>query len=35
MPEYLSDEDLERIVEFANTPEYRRSPDLLVPGTDE
>lgn len=35
MTEHLTDEELERIAEFANTPKYRRSPELLVPGSDE
>lgn len=35
MAEHLSDEEMERIVEFANTPKYRRDPELLTPGSEE
>jgi hypothetical protein len=35
MPEYLSEQDLDRIAEFASTPKYKRNPDLLVPNEDE
>lgn len=37
MGEFLSQDDLDRIDAFVNTPKYRRSPDQLVPEdeTDE
>lgn len=37
MAEFLSQDDLDRIDAFVNTPKYRRSPDQLVPEdeTDE
>ncbi len=35
MPEFLSENDLKRIAEFAATPEYERDPDLLVPKDDD
>lgn len=31
MTEFLSESDLDRIAEFASTPEYDRDPELLVP----
>jgi hypothetical protein len=31
MPEHLTASELERIVEFAQTPQYERSPDQLLP----
>lgn len=31
MPEFLSERDLDRIAEFASTPEYERNPEQLVP----
>jgi hypothetical protein len=35
MGDFLSDSDLDRIAEFAATPEYERNPELLVPDDDE
>jgi hypothetical protein len=32
---HLTDSDLERIVEFANTPKYEREPEILVPDDGE
>ena len=34
MTRYLSETEMERIKEFANTPEYRRSPEQLLPDRD-
>lgn len=31
MFEHISDDDMERITEFANTPAYARSPEQLLP----
>jgi hypothetical protein len=31
MTEHLSEEELERIAEFAATPVYKRSPEQLLP----
>lgn len=31
MARYLTEEDLQRITEFALTPEYKRDPEMLVP----
>jgi hypothetical protein len=31
MVQHLSDNELERISEFANTPSYKRSPEQLLP----
>ncbi len=31
MAQHLSDNELERISEFANTPSYKRSPEQLLP----
>lgn len=31
MTEHLSDNDLERIAEFAETPAYKREPEQLLP----
>jgi len=31
MTEHLSDEDLERIAQFAATPAYEREPEQLLP----
>lgn len=31
MPEHLTAKELERIVEFAQTPKYKRSPEQLLP----
>jgi hypothetical protein len=30
----LTDRDLQRIAEFAATPEYERDPEMLVPDDD-
>jgi len=36
MSQWLSDDELERISQFANTPGYERSPEMLSPEeTDE
>jgi hypothetical protein len=35
MVEFLSEQDLDRIAEFASTPEYERKPELLVPDEEE
>lgn len=35
MTEFLSERDLERIAEFASTPEYEREPEQLIPSEDE
>lgn len=31
MPDHLSDTEMERIREFANTPAYQRKPEQLMP----
>jgi hypothetical protein len=31
MPEHLSDKELERMKEFAQTPVYERTPEQLLP----
>lgn len=31
MPEHISEEELERIKEFAETPVYKREPEQLLP----
>lgn len=31
MPEHISERDMERITEFANTPVYKRRPEQLLP----
>ena len=31
MPEHLSDSELERMKEFAETPAYKREPEQLLP----
>lgn len=35
MVSHLSEEDMERIAEFANTPKYERTPEQLIPARDE
>lgn len=35
MSEWLSEEELERISHFANTPGYDRNPEMLVPEDEE
>ncbi len=35
MPEHITETDMERIREFANTPTFRREPDQLVPDSDD
>lgn len=35
MSEHLTEQDLERIEDFANTPRYKRSPDELLPSRDD
>lgn len=34
MVEHLSEKELERMSEFANTPTYKRSPEQLLPEGD-
>lgn len=34
MAQHLSEKELERITEFANTPTYKRSPEQLLPEND-
>lgn len=34
MVQHLSDNELERIAEFANTPTYDRNPEQLLPEND-
>lgn len=31
MPEHITENELERMVEFANTPTYLRTPEQLLP----
>lgn len=31
MAQHLSEKELERMIEFANTPTYKRSPEQLLP----
>lgn len=31
MPQYISDSEMDRITEFANTPVYKRTPEQLMP----
>jgi hypothetical protein len=31
MPEHLSDREMERMKEFAQTPAYKRDPEQLLP----
>jgi len=31
MPEHITDSELERMTEFANTPTYLRTPEQLLP----
>ncbi len=35
MSQWLSDDELERISQFANTPGYERSPEMLAPEESE
>lgn len=35
MPEHLSEDDLERLSKFAETPAYERTPEQLMPGESE
>lgn len=35
MTQWLSDSDRERIQEFAKTPKYERSPEMLAPESGE
>jgi len=35
MPEHLSETELERMKEFAETPAYKREPEQLLPPTVE
>jgi len=31
MPEHLTDEEIERMASFSETPAYKRDPDQLLP----
>jgi len=35
MPRGLSTDDLERIRQFSETPAYERTPEMLLPESDE
>lgn len=35
MREHLSADDIERIEKFANSPRYKRSPDDLLPDSED
>jgi hypothetical protein len=35
MSEFISEEERERIAEFARTPGFKRDPDQLVPDDEE
>jgi len=35
MSEHISETEMQRIREFANTPVYQRDPEQLMPGTQE
>lgn len=35
MPEWLTEEEIERISDFANTPGYERTPEMLQPEEDD
>jgi len=35
MPEHLSETEMERIREFANTPVFQREPEQLVPDSED
>lgn len=35
MPHNITDAERERIEKFATTPKYKRSPELLEPGTGD
>lgn len=34
MAEHITDDEMERIQEFASTPVFRRDPEQLVPDSD-
>lgn len=34
MPEHITESELERMTEFANTPTYLRTPEQLLPEDD-
>lgn len=34
MSDWLSQEELDRISDFANSPSYERSPEMLEPGEE-
>jgi len=34
MPKHISDQDLERMAEFADTPVYKREPEQLLPDSE-
>lgn len=31
MDGYITQSDMERIIEFASTPKYKREPEMLIP----
>jgi len=35
MSEHISETEMQRIREFANTPVYQRDPEQLMPGTQD
>ncbi len=35
MSDWLTDEELDRISQFAETPAYARRPEMLLPTSDE
>lgn len=35
MKGHLTDQDMERISEFVSTPEYKRTPEILIPRKDD
>jgi len=35
MPNHITAEEMERIVRFAETPGYERTPDQLLPGSTD
>lgn len=34
MPEHISDKELQRMQEFAETPVYKREPEQLMPNSE-
>lgn len=35
MPEFISEDEVERMKEFASIPRYMRDPEMLVPGRED